>query len=112
MLKYSCLRSLIQKTNWLARSTATNDSGASVCHPVPSSTYKKSSSEADVRLARQSGSGGFCVRRLTVVLNCLLDARCGFLQVFEVHGRMQLDMRIEGHPPQRESERYLSGRRR
>jgi hypothetical protein len=28
-----------RKTNWLARSTATNDSGASVCQPVPTSTY-------------------------------------------------------------------------
>ena len=41
----------------------------------------------------------FCVRRSAVILDRLLDAGCGFLQVFKVHGRMELDMGIEGQKP-------------
>ncbi len=44
-------------------------------------------------------SGRFCVRHSAVSLDCLLDARCGFLQVVKVHGRMELDMGIESQKP-------------
>lgn len=44
-------------------------------------------------------SGRFCVRSSAVILDCLFDARCGFLQVVKVHGRMELDVGIEGQKP-------------
>ena len=44
-------------------------------------------------------SGRFCVRSSAVILDCLLDARCGFLQVFKIHSRMELDVSIEGQKP-------------
>jgi hypothetical protein len=41
----------------------------------------------------------FCLRHSAVILDRLLDAGCGFLQVFKVHSRMELDMGIEGQKP-------------
>src|SRR5258708_19975432 len=63
-----------------------------------SRTIRKPSSQgywayAGVRLRR------FCVCHSAVILDCLLDARCGFLQVFKVHRRMELDMGIESLKP-------------
>ena len=39
------------------------------------------------------------MRDAAVILDCLLNSRCGFLQVFEVHGWMELDVGIEGQKP-------------
>ena len=44
-------------------------------------------------------SGRFCLRSSAAILDCLLDARCGILQVFKVHGGMELDVGIEGQKP-------------
>src|SRR5258708_39835304 len=41
----------------------------------------------------------FCVCHSAVILDCLLDARCGFLQVFKVHRRMELAMGIVSRKP-------------
>src|SRR5258707_9275047 len=71
-----------------------------------SRTIRKPSSQgywayAGVRLRR------FCVCHSAVILDCLLDARCGFLQVFKVHRRMELDMGIESLKPRFRHGGYL-----
>ncbi len=64
------------------------------------SSYKKALFRGRIwARAENFRSGRFCVRHSAVSLDCLLDARCGFLQVVKVHGRMELDMGIEGQKP-------------
>jgi len=44
-------------------------------------------------------SGRFCLRSSAVILDRFLYAWCGFLQVFKVHGGMELDVGIESQKP-------------
>jgi hypothetical protein len=63
---------------------------------VFASRIRKPSFEGDVMLCAEIRLGRFCLRHSAVILDRLLDAGCGFLQVFEVHSRMELDVCIEG----------------
>ena len=61
--------------------------------------FQQPSSEGDVKACEEIASGRFCVRPSAIILDCLVDAGCGFLQVVKVHSGMQLDVGVEGQKP-------------
>ena len=63
------------------------------------STDKKPSFEGAVNVGEEISSRRFCVRPSAIILDCLLNARHGFLQVVKVHSGMQLDVGIERQKP-------------